>query len=305
MSSFRLVFSNGVVSRSSDTPPVATFLESHPGAYTTTRTHDNASCLLFWERHLRRLANSARILLNSKPRLLFKPYETTPHCSLSSFSIDPSVWISGIPSLVNDSMSKALKVALRESRRSDGEELAVTALVSCDVEKFYGVQDLDGERVDRVFDVNVHIGTYVPGLFGVEGNGAHLALVGYGREVAVAKYSDWVRLRKPLEKLRPPLVTELLLSNDGDHILEGCITNFFVVCQKDNSEAEGRYSHECNSTYSFEVQTAPISDGVLPGVIRELVIEVCLSEGIPIREIAPSWSKFEFWEEAFITSKTF
>lgn len=97
-------------------------------------------------------------------------------------------------------------------------------------------------------------------------------------------------------------MTELLLSNDGDHILEGCITNFFVVCQKDNSEAEGRYSHECNSTYSFEVQTAPISDGVLPGVIRELVIEVCLSEGIPIREIAPSWSKFEFWEEAFITN---
>lgn len=40
------------------------------------------------------------------------------------------------------------------------------------------------------------------------------------------------RLRKNLEKLRPPSVSELLLSNDGDHILEGCLTNFFVVCHK-------------------------------------------------------------------------
>ena len=40
------------------------------------------------------------------------------------------------------------------------------------------------------------------------------------------------RLRKPLEKWSPSSVTELLLSNDGDQILEGCRTNFFVVCQK-------------------------------------------------------------------------
>lgn len=37
------------------------------------------------------------------------------------------------------------------------------------------------------------------------------------------------RLRKPLEMLRPPFATELLLSDNGDRILEGTITNFFVV----------------------------------------------------------------------------
>lgn len=37
------------------------------------------------------------------------------------------------------------------------------------------------------------------------------------------------RLRKPLEMLRPPSVTELLMSDNGDRILEGTITNFFVV----------------------------------------------------------------------------
>ena len=43
---------------------------------------------------------------------------------------------------------------------------------------------------------------------------------------------NFIRRRKSLEKLRPPSVTELLLSNDGDQILEGCLTNFFVVCRK-------------------------------------------------------------------------
>lgn len=69
-------------------------------------------------------------------------------------------------------------------------------------------------------------------LFGIRGNGAQLAVAGYGRNVAAAKYSDWVRIRKTLEKLRPPSVTELLLSYNGDQILEGCVTNFFVVCRK-------------------------------------------------------------------------
>lgn len=43
---------------------------------------------------------------------------------------------------------------------------------------------------------------------------------------------DLGRLRKPLENFRPPSTTELLLSNDGDHLLEGCVTNFFVVCRR-------------------------------------------------------------------------
>jgi hypothetical protein len=39
-------------------------------------------------------------------------------------------------------------------------------------------------------------------------------------------------IRKTLEKLRPPSVTELLLSYNGDQILEGSATNFFVVIRK-------------------------------------------------------------------------
>ncbi|XP_022764568.1 uncharacterized protein LOC111309833 isoform X2 [Durio zibethinus] len=303
MNSARFIFSNGVVSYSSEAPPVATFLESLPGAYTTTRTHENGTTLLFWERHLKRLANSTTILLNSKPEHIFKPTKKNPLFS-SPLSITSSLkWESRIRSLVYNSMNQVLPIALKE--RSDGQELAITALVCGDLEKLKEIENVvdDGDGIFHVLDVHLHIGSYVPPVFGIEENGAHLALVGRGRDVAAAKYSAWVRLRKPLDKLRPPsVVTELLLSNDGDRILEGCITNFFVVCQRDKDEAEGKYLHDNGNVYSVEVQTAPITDGVLPGVIRQLVIEVCLSKGIPVCEVAPSWEKHGLWEEAFVTN---
>ncbi|KAL6578032.1 hypothetical protein OROMI_010360 [Orobanche minor] len=102
------------------------------------------------------------------------------------------------------------------------------------------------------------------------------------------------RLRKHLEKLRPPTITELLLSNDGERILEGCLTNFFVVCLKQK--------HDLENLSCIEVQTAPVSDGVLPGVLRQVIKDICLKIGIPFREVAPSWSERELWTEAFITN---
>ncbi|ONI23923.1 hypothetical protein PRUPE_2G216400 [Prunus persica] len=292
----RFLFSKGVVSQPANTPPVTSFLETHPGAYTTSRTHKDASFVLFWERQLKRLVDSVAILYNSNPQLLFGPNKTTS-LSLPSLSSNSPLLQSEVRELVNRSMKRVLPIALNE--RSEGEELSITALVSGNLEKLSENESegLDHERFGNgVFDVSIYIGTYVPTVFGIEGNGAHLAVVGRGRDDASAKYSDWVRIRKSLERLRPPNGTELLLSNDGDRILEGTVSNFFVVCRKDNDEAKGQ------SVHCFEVQTAPIIDHVLPGIIRQLVIEVCLSKGIPFREVAPSWSESEFWAEAFITS---
>ncbi|KAM1406448.1 hypothetical protein ACFXTH_001117 [Malus domestica] len=276
---------NGVVSPPATTPPVAAFLETHPGAYTTSRTHKDASFVLFWERHLRRLADSVTILYNSNPQLLFGPHCKTTPLSLPSLSSDSISLRSTIRELVNRSMKQVLPIAMEERR--EGEELSITALISGNLEKL---------RVgDEGFDVSIYIGSYVPAVFGIRENGAFLAVVGRGRDLAAAKYSDWVRMRKSLERLRPPKGTELLLSNDGDRILEGTVSNLFVVRRKDISEAKAESMH------CFEVQTAPLS-GVLPGIIRQLVIEVCLSKGIPLREVAPLWSEREFWAEAFITS---
>ncbi|XP_023733204.1 uncharacterized protein LOC111880899 isoform X2 [Lactuca sativa] len=281
------LFVNGVASPTS-APPVSTLLESHPGAYTTFRTHNNGLEFLFWERHLRRLSTSTNILFNSCPNLLFRPgINLTPVSLQQMKSLE---WDSLIPSFVNNSMTKAIPAALKQ--RKPGTELAFTALVSGNLEKLIPNEKIGEEEIHRVFSLHLHVSLYTPPVFGVRTDGAHLALVGHGRDTANAKYSDWVRMRKPLEKLRPPSATELLLSNDGDHILEGCLTNFFVICRKDSIK----------DGYSLELQTAPISDGVLPGVVREVIIEVCLGIGIPIREVAPSWSKHHLWEEAFITN---
>ncbi|XP_071732118.1 uncharacterized protein [Rutidosis leptorrhynchoides] len=295
------LFVNGVVSPV-PTPPVTKLLESHPGAYTTFRTHNNGLQLLFWERHLRRIANSAKILFDTCPKLLFQPGTNLTSTSLQQ--IKSMQWESVISSLVNDSMIKAIPYALKE--RKGETELAFTALVSGNMDNLTIDKRVGEEDIRRVFDLHLHVSLYAPVVFGTRATGAHLAVVGNGRDVANAKYSDWVRMRKPLEKLRPPSATELLLSKDGDQILEGCLTNFFVICRKDNIEDDSERAEKTHlkSTYdhTLELQTAPISDGVLPGVVREVVLEVCLEIGIPIREVAPSWSKRHLWEEAFITN---
>ena len=154
------------------------------GAYTTTRSHNNGACLLFWERHLKRLCQSIQILSNSHPQLLFEAKQSLKEF-LPSFSMISETWESEVRSLVNDSMIKVLPIALKE--RSEGEELSITALVTGNLE------NLSPERVEKFLDVHIHIGAYIPPVFGTRENGAHLAVVGPGREAASAKYSDWVR----------------------------------------------------------------------------------------------------------------
>ncbi|OWM89682.1 hypothetical protein CDL15_Pgr024430 [Punica granatum] len=293
-SSTRFLFSNGTFLQTYEVPPVSSFLEAHPGAYTTTRTHDNASCVLLWERHLKRLANSVKLLFDSSPKVLFgRSSWSTAHSSLSASIKSPQFELI-IRCLVNENMSKVKPVVTKDT--NIGHEWAITILISGNAEKLTGTVSLDEEKLSRALDVHIHVGPYIPMVFGTIG--ARLALAGRGRIIAAAKHSDWVRSRKSLEKLRPPSVNELLLSNDGDHILEGSVTNFFVVCRRVEKSTDVK-----GSTYSsFEVQTAPLGDGVLPGVIRQLVIEVCLDKGIPVKEVAPSWSIHECWEEAFVTS---
>ncbi|KAH1225163.1 hypothetical protein GmHk_11G032137 [Glycine max] len=167
-----------------------------------------------------------------------------------------AIWQPTVQMLVNDLMCKVLPIALK--KRNDCEELAITTVVSGNLEELNAHETVNEERVSKILDVHVHVETYVPPTFGIWGNGVHLAVVGYGRNVVAAKYSDWERN-----------------SNDEK-----------ALC-------------DYGKKYSFQVQTAPISDGVLPGTIRQLVLE---SEGIPFREVAPSWSECEIWEEAFITN---
>ncbi|XP_057784525.1 uncharacterized protein LOC131001906 isoform X2 [Salvia miltiorrhiza] len=297
----RFLCRNGVVTPAADTPPVAAFLEAQPGVYTTTRTHNNVSELLFWERHLSRLSNSFKLLLRENPNLLLQ----NPRNDSAIFwelSTRSAMWDSVIRCLVHDSMRKVMPLVVRD--RNSVEEMAFTVLLSGNWENLdFRRGGFDEGRISEVLDVYLHVGGYIPAAFGSRESAASLAVVGRGRDFANAKYTDWVRLRKHLERLRPPSITELLLSNDGERILEGCVTNFFVVSLKEkDGDASTVEQNELQSSSGIEVQTAPLSDGVLPGVIRQVITDICLKNGIPFREVAPSWSKRELWLEAFVTS---
>lgn len=138
---------------------------------------------------MKRLSSSIRILLDSKPELLFSSVSSSSSSSSSRFlMMNHSVRESSVYDLVDGSMSKALRsVAAKERGRLCGEELAVTVLVTGDEEK---LSRLDDEKVVDCLDVWLHIGGYS---LGVGERAASLALVGRGRDVAAAKYSDWVR----------------------------------------------------------------------------------------------------------------
>ena len=160
------------------------------GAYTTSRTHshNNASCLMFWERHMKRLSESIRILSNLAPQLIFKSDNAA---SLQPLSPNLPAWKLALQTLVNDSLEKVLPFALK--KRVDSEELIITTLVTGNLKELNACETISEEKTSKFFDVHVHIETYVPPQFGILGNGEHLAVGGYGRNVAAAKYSDWVR----------------------------------------------------------------------------------------------------------------
>lgn len=151
-------------------PTVKGGFYEYSGAYTTTRTHGSAALVLFWERHLRRLADSARILAGS--RLEFFGCDH-PRARLPAVS-------TAIRPFVEESLRAGLGLALRERDRAGStEELAITTLVR------------GSEEEEEGLDVFLHIGFFVPPVFGA--TGAHLAVAGRGRDVAAAKYSDWAR----------------------------------------------------------------------------------------------------------------
>ncbi|KAG6554947.1 hypothetical protein Mapa_003531 [Marchantia paleacea] len=278
------VLVHGGVALTTDPGPAAAFLRaSTPGAYTTTRTLDGASSLLLWDRHMARLSESLGLLHEASPHLY-------PHLREG---ID-------FKRLVEPSIAESLAKSI-ELRRSE-EEINLTVLL-CGSEREQS-QDSSG------CEVFVHASNYRAVNRDEILPGARVAVMGPGRELARAKYSLWASTRQVLENVKPSNTNEIILSNDGDALLEGTLTNFFVVKVRDSktsNEENHQKAAESDDQSRFqltdyEVLTAPLSDGVLPGVMRNLVIEVCREAGIRVRESSPSWSSHLTWREAFLTN---
>eukprot|EP00250_Pteridium_aquilinum_P020136 c24718_g1_i1 orf=714-1736(-) len=275
---------NGVL-QLQDPGPAAPFLRSHPsGAYTTTRSTNNASQLLLWERHLERLSQSVKLLSEQTPSLFPNDPAKFPYFDdyLKSM-VQPSLCIG---------LQKALEV------RNDDEELMVMAFITGAT---HNVEENTHSNEYNGFEVYVHISRCLPmHPESLAKSAAQVAIMGLGRSLPNAKHSDWVRARQALEKTRPEDVTEIILSNDGDLLLEGMVSNFFVVrmdmLMEANTCIDGNKKWE-----NVVLQTAPLK-GVLPGVVRKLILEICGEQGIPFEESPPSWRGRHLWVEAFTTN---
>jgi len=76
---------------------------------------------------------------------------------------------------------------------------------------------------------------------------------------------------------------EALLLNSKGNLAEGAVSNLFVVVES-------------------KVLTPPLDDGVLPGIMRRLVIDICRKVDIPLQEVALSPAALHGAEEAFVTN---
>jgi len=99
------------------------------------------------------------------------------------------------------------------------------------------------------------------------------------------KNTEWVRIRKSLEENKGRDSNEVLMITEDGFITEGTQTNFFVL----NS----------NGT----IQTAP-DEQILPGTIRNIVLDICKDVGIHVILEAPNVRTISKWESVFLTSSS-
>ncbi|KAL3520646.1 hypothetical protein ACH5RR_018795 [Cinchona calisaya] len=92
--------------------------------------------------------------------------------------------------VVSDSIMKVLPFVLK--MREFGEEMAITMLVSGNLEFSMEFEDINEEEIKGVFYVYLYFDGYVPFSFVVQGNGVCLDVVELGRDVSSAKYLDFV-----------------------------------------------------------------------------------------------------------------
>lgn len=165
-----------------------------------------------------------------------------------------------------------------------------------------------------------------------------VAVLGRARTLAAAKCTSWAAERAPLEAQKTAGITEVLLADSRGGLLEGLLTNLFVVA-RDPDATDGSVviltapaGDECDGL----VRPTPWSDssrgmagvmqqvgvsvegvdrhvqlvgdgpggvaGVLPGLMRARVLQACRRAGLTVCLGAPGASARGMWQEAFLTN---
>lgn len=114
------------------------------------------------------------------------------------------------------------------------------------------------------------------------------SVLGPPRQVPIGKNSGWVADRQYLESMRPKGAAEILLCTRDGKVLEGLVTNFYVIAAVPDG--------------SLVLQTAGMGDGVVWGTMRQRVLKACSELGLEVVEEAPDAANRASWQEAFLTN---
>eukprot|EP00736_Rhodelphis_marinus_P010877 Rmarinus@m.10019 len=101
------------------------------------------------------------------------------------------------------------------------------------------------------------------------------------RKDPLAKHAEWAVERKVFEEQIQGHVNEVLLCEEDGSLSEGLSSNVFAVMDGTIFTTDNR---------------------ILKGTVRDLVLEVCADEGIPVALEAPRLQHVQRWEACFITS---
>ena len=120
--------------------------------------------------------------------------------------------------------------------------------------------------------------------------GIRLALVGVRRNHPDAlnpemKSNNLLNNALAMQEAYRSSADEALMLNHAGELAECSQSNFFLVRQG-------------------EVLTPPLSAGLLPGITREFVMELCFARGVPAREAVMTPADLDDADEAFITGTT-
>ena len=130
------------------------------------------------------------------------------------------------------------------------------------------------------------------------------------RTLPRAKSCAWAADRLPLERdLKAAQeagrdggahFSEVLMAASDGRLLEGMRSSFFVVRALERRGGGGAGEA---AAPGICLQTCPVSSGILPGIIRQLVIELAQDKlGICTKVEDLALSDSSLWEEAFVTS---
>ena len=126
-----------------------------------------------------------------------------------------------------------------------------------------------------------------------------------GRSLPAAKSVHWAWERLPLEKCLSEAqgTSEVLMVSKNGNILEGMRSNFFVI-RKVHEDVKGGEDEDddVSEPCSLCIQTTPLEDGILPGIVRSVVLDIAEKLGMITLESSPKLCESELWLESFITS---